>query len=198
MESSVNNFSFEERVRRTITWLRVPLLMVPFAFLVAYIHDLKAFLIGSAVAVFGQLIQTWAGSHLHKDEKLTISGPYSHVRNPMYIGRFFLMLGFVMMIWNAWICAAFVVVYAWYAHTRVLREEKRLKEIFKPRYQEWCDETNRWFPKLKPYSKSENRRASWKQIQFNHEEIHMAALLIILAALYFRISLHPTVFWPFQ
>ena len=179
--------SAEDKLRRTITWFRVPLLIIPFAFLVAYTHDKNAFWYGSVVAIFGQLIQTWAGSHLHKDIVFTISGPYSHVRNPMYIGRFFLMLGFVIMIWQPYITAAFVLLYALYAHMRVNREEDRLKEIFAPNYQHFCGEIGRWLPRLKPYSKSESRRASWTAVQENHEEIHLVALLVVLAAIYLRI-----------
>lgn len=196
MESSAE-MSLEERVRRTVTWYRVPLLLIPFAALVAYVDNLQAFWYGSAIALFGQLLQTWAGSHLHKDEKLTISGPYSHVRNPMYIGRFFLMLGFVVMVWNVWLTVAYVVLFAIYAHMRVNREEDRLREIFKPKYQEYCSEIRRWLPSLKPYSGSENRRASWKQIQVNHEELHLAALIVVLVGLYLRITLHHGPLPPF-
>ena len=187
-----SNISVEEKIRRTITWLRVPLLLIPFVILVAYLHDLTAFWYSVPVAIFGQLIQTWAGSHLHKDKKLTISGPYSHVRNPMYIGRFFLMLGFVMMLSmtlsNHIITAAYVVLFAAYAHMRVGREEGRLKVIFAPKYQEYCDEIRRWLPSIKPYSGSESRRASLAQVRENNEDIHLIALLVILAAVYARIA----------
>ena len=118
-----------------------------------------------------------------------------HVRNPMYIGRFFLMLGFVVMIWQPFITAAFVVLYAIYAHMRVNREEDRLKEIFSPNYQHFCSEVRRWLPRLKPYSKSESRRASWAAVQENHEDIHFVALLVFLAAVYLRI-VFVRGYWP--
>jgi len=186
----------EEKLRRTMTWYRVPLLMIPFGFLVAYAHDLRAFWVGAVVAILGQLIQTWAGSHLHKDERLTISGPYSHVRNPMYIGRFVLMLGFVLMVWSPVVTAVYVALYAVYAHMRVNREEERLKEIFKPNYQSYCDEISRWLPRLKPYSGSETRRASWIQVRLNHEDIHFVGLFAVLAAMCVRIIVWSGVYWP--
>lgn len=196
MESSVS-VSVEEKLRLRMTYYRVPLLLIPFAALAAYIHNLNAFFCGAAVAVLGQAIQTWAGSHLHKDERLTISGPYSHVRNPMYIGRFVLMLGFVLMVWNPWITAVYVVLFAAYAHTRVLREEERLKEIFQPGYQQYCEEIHRWLPRLRPYSGRERRGASWTQIRFNNEDIHFAVLILVLELLYLRIRLVPLPLWPF-
>lgn len=194
VESSAQ-LPLEERVRRTITWWRVPLMAIGVLGLMGFLHSKQAFWIGAPVALLGELIQMWAGSHLHKDERLTISGPYSHVRNPMYIGRFVLGLGFFIMTWNPYMIAAYVVLFAAYAHTRVLREESRLKEIFAPRYQEWCDETNRWLPSLKPYSGSESRRASWAQVLENHENINTIGLLVVLAVVYIRIDRFPNWFW---
>lgn len=188
---STTKASFEDKLHRTLTWWRVPLLMIPFVLLALYINRLDAFWYGAAVAVFGQLIQTWSGSHIHKDMKLTVSGPYCYTRNPMYIGRFFLMLGMVMMTWNAYIVVAFVILFAIYAHLRVQREEPRLRELFAADYQHYCSEVRRWLPKLKAYSKAEPRRASWACVRENHEDIHFAALIVILAALFFRILEYP-------
>jgi protein-S-isoprenylcysteine O-methyltransferase Ste14 len=190
MESSANT-SFEDKLYRTFTWYRVPLLLVPFALLALYVHRLDAFWWGAAVAVFGQLIQTWSGAHIHKDQKLTVSGPYCHARNPMYIGRFFLILGFVMMTWNPYVIAAYVILFAVYAQLRVLREEPRLRELFAADYEHYCSEVRRWLPRLKRYSRAEPRRASWACVRENHEDIHFAALFLILAGLLVRIHQYP-------
>ena len=186
--NSTANISVEEKLRRTITWYRVPLLILPFAVLVAYVHDIGAFWYSVPVAIFGQLLQTWAGSHLHKDQKLTISGPYSHVRNPMYIGRFVLGLGFFIITANPYLIAGYVIIFAAYAHFRVAREESRLRVIFEPDYQHYCSEIRRWLPKFKPYSRSESKNASWAQVCANHENINMLGVLVVLAAIYLRIA----------
>ena len=47
--------------------------------------------------MFGQLIQTWCFASLVKNWQLTERGPYLMCRNPMYIGRYFLILGFVLL-----------------------------------------------------------------------------------------------------
>ena len=178
----------EDKVRRKITWYRVPLMAVATLALVALIRETGPFWYGAPVAVFGELIQMWAASHLHKDTRLTISGPYSHVRNPMYIGRFFLGLGFFIMTWNPYLIGGYVVLFAAYAHMRVNREEGRLKEIFKPDYQQYCSEIRRWLPGLRPYAGSEPRRASWSQVCANHEQINLIGLIVVLAAVYLRID----------
>jgi protein-S-isoprenylcysteine O-methyltransferase Ste14 len=187
LESSAT-VSFEEKLRRKITWYRVPLMALATVALVGFLHREAAFWYGAPVAVFGELIQVWATSHLHKDERLTISGPYSHVRNPMYIGRFFLGLGFFIMTWSPYAVAGYVVLFAIYAHMRVVREEARLKQIFAPAYQYYCDEIRRWLPRLRPYSRSESRRASWTQVCANHEQIVLIGVLVVLALVYIRID----------
>lgn len=180
--------SLEEKLRRKITWYRVPLMMVATLGVVALLHDVRAFWYGVPVALLGELLQVWAASQLHKDKLFTISGPYSHVRNPMYIGRFILGLGILIMTWNPYLIVGYVVLFAAYAHMRVNREERRLSEIFKPNYQHYCSEIRRWLPRIKPYSRSEDRRAKWSQVCANHEQLNLIGLIVVLAAIYLRIE----------
>lgn len=192
MSVECDNIGLEEKVRRTVTWYRVPLMAIATAALMACLRpeDVAWFWCGAPVAIFGELIQMWAGSQLHKDQHFTVSGPYSHVRNPMYIGRFFLGLGFFLMtnpIERPWFVAGYIILFAAYAHMRVNREEGRLKVIFAPDYQHYCSEIRRWLPRLKPYSRSEAKNASWSQVCVNHENINMLGTLIVLAATYIRL-----------
>lgn len=193
VESSAG-ISVEERVRRTITWYRVPLMAIATIAVVMFIRSKMAFWVGVPVAFAGEWLQIWAASQLHKDQHFTISGPYSHVRNPMYIGRFFVGLGFFIMTWNPYLIAGYVVLFAAYAHMRVNREESRLRVIFEPHYQHYCGEIRRWLPRLKPYSKSESKNASWKQVCANHEQLNLYGLLVVFVAVHLRIDRFPN--WP--
>lgn len=184
------DIGLEEKVRRTVTWYRVPLMAIATVALAAFMHDARVFWYGAPVAVLGELIQMWAGSQLHKDQHLTISGPYSHVRNPMYIGRFVLGLGFFIITARWYLIAGYVILFAAYAHLRVAREESRLRVIFEPDYQHYCSEIRRWLPRLKPYSRSESKNASWAQVCANHENINMLGVLVVLAAVYAKIHWH--------
>ncbi len=194
VETRTGIASIEEKVRLTMAWYRVPLMALLTITVVVFIRNMQAFWIGVPIAVFGELIQMWAASQLHKNEYFTVSGPYSHVRNPMYIGRFFLGLGFFIMLWNPYIVVAYVVLFAAYAHMRVKREEIRLQQIFAPHYQHYCSEIRRWLPRLKPYSRSESKNASWKQVCVNHEQLNLYGLIVVLIAVYLRIERLPN--WP--
>lgn len=179
--------TFGDKLHIWFTKARVPLMTIAILALVGGMKDVKYFWIGAAICVLGELIQMWATSHLHKDMRLTISGPYSHVRNPMYFGRFFVGLGLMTMLANPFIVILYIIAYAVYVQARVGREEKRLIQIFGEDYESYCSEVHRFLPKLKPYSKSENRRASCKQMCKNHEQIVAIGVAIALVLIYCRI-----------
>ena len=50
---------------------------------------------GLPLSLIGMLIRVWAAGHLAKNEDLAQSGPYGHVRNPLYLGSLFLAGGLV-------------------------------------------------------------------------------------------------------
>ena len=69
-------------------------------------------------------------------DNLVIGGFYAHVRNPMYIGRFFVGLGVMLMTHNVRIISAFVLLFVIYVTRRVGGEEARLAGIFGNDYAE--------------------------------------------------------------
>ena len=87
-------------------------------------------LAGFIVSMFGLFIQIWCFASLDKNTTLTIRGPYTMVRNPMYLGRFFIPLGFLMLLGQWWLLLAYAVIYWMYMDARVQREEAHLKPIF--------------------------------------------------------------------
>src|ERR1700749_2039584 len=50
----------------------------------------KGVVLGGAVGLIGLWVRALAAGHLHKQEMLTVSGPYAHTRNPLYFGVAFL------------------------------------------------------------------------------------------------------------
>lgn len=175
--------------------------MTAFVLLGVYlIRQASAWLwIGMGVTFAGEIGQLWAASQLRKDKALGTSGPYAHVRNPMYCGRFLVLLGFMIMIQQAWwsrtalfqvvpsIVVAFVVIFALYVTARVSREEPRLREIFGEDYIRYCNEVPRFFPRLRPYSQTTGQKWQWAKIIANHEYLNMVAVLFVFAIVVIRI-----------
>jgi len=167
--------------------LQIPLLILVGLIAIAVI-DSRPLWYGMLVAAFGEAIQVWSASHLHKNNELATSGPYAHVRNPMYLGRFFVGLGIVLMIKFPWLIAAYVVLFAIYAYFRVGGEEARLVRYFGPEYQDYCSKVPKFFPRFRSYEKSTGGRAKWSLFTQNHEYRNVIGLLVMFAVVCARVE----------
>jgi protein-S-isoprenylcysteine O-methyltransferase Ste14 len=103
-------------------------------------------LAGFIVSMVGEFIQLWCFASLDKNATLTIRGPYTMVRNPMYLGRFFIPLGFLMLLGQWWLLLAYAVIYWMYMDARVQREEAHLKPIFGAAYETYLAQVRRFVP----------------------------------------------------
>jgi protein-S-isoprenylcysteine O-methyltransferase Ste14 len=52
--------------------------------------------IGASLCVVGELLRIWACGHLRKNKAVIKSGPYRHVKNPLYLGTFLILVGVVL------------------------------------------------------------------------------------------------------
>lgn len=80
-----------------MTRLRVPLGFVcaAVAFWLARPTPLSL-LVGMSVAALGEVIRVWAAGHIDKGREITRSGPYRHVRHPLYAGSAIMGVGFMI------------------------------------------------------------------------------------------------------
>ncbi len=96
------------RLRSVLLRLRLPLGLVAGVLLVLSIAP-EWFWPGLVVSAAGALFQLWCFSCIHTQHELAVNGPYMFVRNPMYLARFLLILGIVLMTGSLWLTAAYVV-----------------------------------------------------------------------------------------
>src|ERR1700752_5514508 len=71
---------------------------------------LHSILLGAAIGLLGLAIRAYAAGYLHKQEMLTVTGPYAHTRNPLYFGSSILAVGAAWAM-HSWISAAILGVY---------------------------------------------------------------------------------------
>lgn len=108
--------------------------------------DVRYLLAGTGIALMGELWQLWCFGCVEKDRVLTIRGPYQLCRNPMYLGRYPVIGGFVLTS-GSWVAlGATTVLYGFYMYNRVKREEQVLDRIFGVPYREYCRDVNRFMP----------------------------------------------------
>ncbi|MFP3998688.1 MAG: methyltransferase family protein [Desulfobacterales bacterium] len=180
----INDLFNSKKARKNFLKIRIPVIFILFV-LILPLLDKSWFLPGLAVSVLGEMIQLWCFATIKTKKQLTTHGPYMFVRNPMYIGRFFLVFGILMITGNPWILLACIIVYYFYMTNRVKREETLLSEIFGNDYKEYCKKVRPYMPTVNGYFNAkrlfEFDRESFAQ---NHGVRNLAAVAACYAVLY--------------
>src|SRR5947209_3143582 len=78
-------------------------------------------------------------------KRLIMTMPYRYTRNPMYLGHLIFMLGVSVTLWSAFALVLFLFHAVWF-HRRVLKDERRLEEMFGDRYAAYRRNVSRWVP----------------------------------------------------
>jgi protein-S-isoprenylcysteine O-methyltransferase Ste14 len=151
---ALGDFSF--RYRGYLLPVAVILLLLPSPRLFA--NPATAGALGFAVAVMGQAVRVLTiglayiirGGKNHRvyAEELVTSGLYSHCRNPMYVGNFFLLLGLAIAS-NSWVFALVGVPLSLGMHKAIVAaEENFLRNKFGAQFEAYCARVSRWVPRL--------------------------------------------------
>src|SRR5713101_2984686 len=79
--------------------------------------------IGGTIGLAGLWLRAYAAGYLHKQEVLTVTGPYAHTRNPLYLGSAILALG-AGVATHSRISATILLVYFALVYSLVMRREE--------------------------------------------------------------------------
>lgn len=149
---SVNDVFNNPILRRTLLALRLPIALALAVVLVANLNR-AWFWPGLAVSALGMLFQLWVFGCIKTREVLAVNGPYMFVRNPMYIARFLLVAGLILMTGRPWLLVILAPLYYLYMVNRVKREEPVLVAAFGDAYRDYCEHVPRFLPALRPYTR---------------------------------------------
>lgn len=112
-------------------------------------------LIGFALRVYtvGHTPEGTSGRNTERQvaDKLNTTGIYSVMRNPLYVGNFFMWLGIALLTANAWFVIAFILFYILYYERIIFAEEQYLQEKFGETYRLWADRTPSVLPRLRNF-----------------------------------------------
>jgi len=174
---------------RWATRARVPLHFLLAALLVWLARPTPALLAtGSVLVVLGLLVRAWAAGHLRRDEPLTVSGPYAHVRHPLYLGSALVLAGFalaggqalVAIVAGAYFLLLFVPV--------LRREDEERRGRASELHAAYSGQVPAFFPRLRPANGFEGseRRFQWSVFVGNREWRAEVGCAVLLALLYAR------------
>lgn len=87
-------------------------------------------------------------SHSRQGDRLVETGPYVLTRNPMYLGSFFIGVGFALIVWPWWSWPIFAVFFYLRFNMQILQEEKHLAQLFPKDFPVYCQNAPRLLPSL--------------------------------------------------
>jgi protein-S-isoprenylcysteine O-methyltransferase Ste14 len=82
----------------------------------------RSILVGALAGVIGLWVRAYAAGYLHKQELLTVTGPYAYTRNPLYLGSAILALG-AGIATRYWISALILIIYFAVFYSVVMKRE---------------------------------------------------------------------------
>jgi protein-S-isoprenylcysteine O-methyltransferase Ste14 len=136
--------------------------------------------LGLMLVLSGVALRSWAAGTIQKRRRLAMTGPYSLVRHPLYIGSLLLMLGFCALIDDPenifFVLGPVLMLYVFHA----VHEEKHIAAAFPDQWPAYAASVPRFIPRRLP----NGWFADWTLVQWlkNREYQAVVAVAIGLAA----------------
>ena len=151
---------------------------------------------GLVLVVLGESLRVWAAGYLVKTKELITGGPYSYVRNPLYLGRLVILTGVAIAasmpdLWHlnlVFLVVGCGVFFFYYLPRKERVEPARLEQLHGEPFKRYFAAVPAIFPRLTAY---DDRRGSWKWANFskNEELLMVISLSIFFVVLAFQSGL---------
>ena len=170
-------------MRRGGTWIqrwRVPLGFSCAALFLLFARPSSSTLIaGAIVSIPGLLLRAWASGHIRKNDALAISGPYAYTRNPLYLGSFFLGLGFTVGSGRWLLGLLFVALFVGIYFPVMRVESATLSQLFGETFQQYAQDVPLFLPRVSPYRSGDLKRGFDSSLYMRYREYRAALGLLI-------------------
>jgi protein-S-isoprenylcysteine O-methyltransferase Ste14 len=145
-------------------------------------------LFGAVIGFPGLVIRAYAAGYLHKQEVLTMTGPYAYTRNPLYLGSSILALGAAIAMHSRWAAAILLIYFALVYSFVMRREELELRTKHGSAFDAYAPSVPLFFPRLtRKAAGAEGGAFSWAQFKKNHEyeaAFGFVLFLVVLAVIW--------------
>jgi protein-S-isoprenylcysteine O-methyltransferase Ste14 len=102
-----------------------------------------------ALVLPGLWLRGYAAGYVKKNRELTQTGPYAHVRNPLYLGSILIAAGFAVALESLLMGLVLAVGFALIYIPVIASEERFLRANF-PEFDAYCRSVPRLIPRLTP------------------------------------------------
>jgi protein-S-isoprenylcysteine O-methyltransferase Ste14 len=148
--------------------------------------DAKSLALGLPVSALGLVLRAWATGHVEKNIRLAESGPYSYVRNPLYLGTLLAAAGFAIASRQWPLAVLFGVVFLFIYLPAIELEEQHLRNLF-PDFAAYAERVPALWPTLAPLRSSQ--RFQWSLYVRNREYQALIGFVLGAALLLAKVQL---------
>ncbi|MCK4894179.1 MAG: isoprenylcysteine carboxylmethyltransferase family protein [Calditrichia bacterium] len=165
----------------------VPLVIVVLIFAKPTITSL---LWGIAIMIVGEMIRIWGvayagGATRTRDVGapfLVTAGPFSRVRNPLYLGNILMYSGAALTanIWLPWLVFAAWFFFGIQYHLIVDLEEEKLAELFGDQYLKYKAQVPRFIPSIQPLKDQTDTQPNYAMALRSEKSTFMSFATILI------------------
>ncbi|MDE2221844.1 MAG: hypothetical protein KGK03_02110 [Candidatus Omnitrophica bacterium] len=184
--------------QRMERWLKPRFAVIyPFGFFFLFFCwlDEASLKTGIGFIIAGTVLRLWSNGYAIKNDKLTTSGPYAFVRNPLYVGTFLIAAGFMLVLKSnppviehaAGLLLLLALSFQYYR--TINGEQGMLAAKFKDAYIDYCRHVPAMLPSLIPYTKGEKWPFSLNRLLKSKEHKPAFWVFILLVVFYLKTRL---------
>jgi protein-S-isoprenylcysteine O-methyltransferase Ste14 len=152
------NWLFKRRSWLPVFMITAGIIMMYLGNRQAILFDMRDELIFLGVSLFGQVIRILTVGFTPKNtsgrntvngqiaDELNVTGIYSLLRHPLYLGNFFMWLGPVLFLRSGWFMVVFGLFYWLYYERIMFAEEQFLRRKFGDIYDKWSERVSSFIP----------------------------------------------------
>jgi phospholipid methyltransferase len=154
---------------------------------------------GAALCLFGAFWRLWGCGHLRKNQAVITSGPYAHVRNPLYLGTLLNLFGFGLaaghpVILYGLLPLSLLLFALYYVPKKERVESDRLRKRFGAEFEAYHAAVPGYLPRLTPWSGAKPEPMSFALVVENSE---IETQLLILGGLGVMLARYTGLLPPF-
>lgn len=138
----------------------------------------KSIAIGFIFIMLGTFFRAWASGFINKNNELATNGPYALSRNPLYFGNFILGVGIAIASNQVFCYIIFAVYYFLFFPALMIMENKRMRDKFGKKYENWSKGLNSFFPGIKKI-KSGGFNISYYMNNKEYKVIYFSLFIVI-------------------
>jgi protein-S-isoprenylcysteine O-methyltransferase Ste14 len=169
-------------------------LPVPLALILVFVRTGEVggpwvFAVGPLLVLIGEGLRIWAVRHIGTVSRtrttrygpLITGGPYGVVRNPLYVGNWFLWTGFAVWSGLLWMLPVAWIVFALQYSAIAKWEGAFLRGIYQAAYDQYAGHVRAWVPRWPPRpAEAEAAFHPWGAVFFSERGTLLAAAIMSL------------------